>query len=148
VRFRQGKQQREVRATREIVLSAGAIGSPHLLKLSGVGPADELRRNGIAVVHDAQGVGRNLQDHIMVPVPVEDRGRITGNVQPHNLLLWLAQHALKGTGPMASNAAESGAFVRTSPSENLPNIQMHYLPVASDHNQGVYSGREDFCKKP
>jgi choline dehydrogenase len=132
VRFLKGKQSREVRATHEIILSAGAIGSPHLLKLSGVGPADELRRNGIAVVHDAQGVGRNLQDHVMVPVAVEDRGKLTGNIQPHNLLRWLAEHAFKGTGPMASNAAESGAFVRTSPSEKLPDIQMHYLPVASD----------------
>ncbi|MFT3925295.1 MAG: GMC family oxidoreductase N-terminal domain-containing protein [Myxococcales bacterium] len=132
VRCRKGGKVTEIRAAREVILCAGAIGSPQLLMLSGIGPADALRKLGIQVVHDLPGVGQNLQDHIMVPVPVEDKAGITGNIQPLNLLRWLAQHGLTSSGPMASNAAESGAFVRSSSSVERPDLQFHFLPVASD----------------
>jgi choline dehydrogenase len=132
VRYLRGSRAYEARAEREIVLSAGAIGSPHILLLSGIGPADALRAQGIAVALDLEGVGQNLQDHVMVPVAHEDRAKITGNVQPLNLAGWLMQHLVSQTGPMASNAAESGAFVRSAQSEALPNIQFHFLPCASE----------------
>jgi choline dehydrogenase len=132
VRYRQGKQSRIASAAREVVLSSGAIGSPELLLRSGVGPADELRSAGVKVALDLPGVGKNLQDHIMVGVAAEDRSGLTANVNPLNLVRWLAQHRLTSGGPMASNAAEAGAFVKTSASTKLPDIQMIYLPVASD----------------
>jgi choline dehydrogenase len=132
VRYRQGKQSRVASAGREIVLSSGAIGSPEVLLRSGVGPADELRAAGVPAIHDLPGVGKNLQDHIMVGVAMEDKGGVTAHVNPLNLLRWLAQHRMTSAGPLASNAAEAGAFVRTSASSALPDLQFHFLPVASD----------------
>jgi len=131
VRYRIGREVREVRASREIILSAGAIGSAQLLLLSGIGPANELRALGIRVAADLPGVGKNLQDHIMVPVVVADKAGITGNVNPVNLLRWLAAHAITGSGPMASHAAEAGAFVRSSAAARRPDLQFHFLPVGS-----------------
>jgi choline dehydrogenase-like flavoprotein len=132
VRYRQGKQSRIASATREVVLSSGAIGSPELLLRSGIGPADELRAVGVRVVLDLPGVGKNLQDHVMVPVSWQDRSGLTASVNPLNLARWIAQHKLTSAGPMASGACESGAFAKTSASPGRPDIQMHYLPVFSD----------------
>ena len=131
VRYHRGRKQLRVSAAREIILSAGAIGSPELLLRSGIGPADELRAVGVSVALDAPGVGKNLQDHIMVPVAIKDKAGVTANIHPLNLLRWLAQHRMSATGPMASNAAESGAFVRSS-GASKPDLQFHFLPVASD----------------
>jgi len=130
VRYRRGRKAHRAIA-REVVVSSGAIGSPHLLMLSGIGPADELRALGVRVAVDLPGVGKNLQDHIMVGVTVEDRAGITGNVNPVNLLRWLVQHRVSGAGPMASNAAEAGAFVRSSAAAARPDLQFHFLPVGS-----------------
>jgi choline dehydrogenase-like flavoprotein len=132
VRYRHGRKNHVVTATREIVLSSGAIGSPEVLLRSGIGPAGELRPLGVPVAVDLPGVGKNLQDHIMVGVAIKDKAGVTGNVHPLNLLRWLAQHRMSGTGPMASNAAESGAFVRSSASVARPDLQFHFLPVGSD----------------
>ncbi|HEY5146261.1 MAG TPA: GMC family oxidoreductase N-terminal domain-containing protein, partial [Polyangiaceae bacterium] len=131
VRYHRGRKQLRVSAAREIILSSGAIGSPELLLRSGIGPADELRAVGVSVALDAPGVGKNLQDHIMVPVAIKDKAGVTANIHPLNLLRWLAQHRMSATGPMASNAAESGAFVRSS-GASKPDLQFHFLPVASD----------------
>lgn len=68
----------------------------------------------------------------MVPVPMQDKAGVTNHVNPLNLLRWIAQHRLTKAGPMASNAAESGAFVRSAPSLPRPDLQFHFLPVASD----------------
>lgn len=132
VRYRQGKKARQASAAREIILSSGAIGSPEVLLRSGVGPADELRALGLPVTLDLPGVGKNLQDHIMVGVALKDKAGITGHVNPLNLVRWLAQHRMTGAGPMASNAAEAGAFVKSSAATSRPDLQFHFLPVASD----------------
>jgi choline dehydrogenase len=131
VRYRQGKAAREASAAREVILSAGAIGSPQLLLLSGIGPADELRALGIPVVADLPGVGKNLQDHVMVSVGWQDKAKITGHVNPLNILGWLARHWRTKDGPMASNTAESGGFVRTDAGLKHPDLQFHFLPVGS-----------------
>jgi choline dehydrogenase len=131
VRYRRGRSTHLARASREVILAAGAIGSPHLLLLSGVGPADELRAHGVPVQADLPGVGKNLQDHLFVSVGWDDRGETAGEVTPGNLALWLARHAVSKTGPMASNTAESGAFVRTDPALPRPDLQFHFLPVGS-----------------
>eukprot|EP00048_Salpingoeca_helianthica_P016693 m.233669 g.233669 ORF g.233669 m.233669 type:complete len:617 (-) comp19258_c0_seq1:26-1876(-) len=123
-----------VTATREIILSAGAIGSPHLLLLSGVGPEEHLKKFGIPVVRAAAGVGRNLQDHLMAP--------LTFDVQPgHTIsparvqgLSVLTEYLTKGTGLMRSNGIESTAFMRTKLADPAgpPDIQFHTLPACTD----------------
>ena len=128
---REGSPQ-TARAEREVVLSAGAIGSPHVLLLSGIGPADALHARGVKVVHDLPGVGKNLQDHLIAGLGYRDRAGITGNVSPVSLLGWLARYAFTRRGPLASNVAESGGFVRSRPDVPRPDLQLHFLPVGSD----------------
>jgi choline dehydrogenase len=131
VRYARDGQKRVVRAEREVILSAGAIGSPHVLLLSGIGPADNLRAAGVEVVADLPGVGKNLQDHLCAGIGHRDKAGIAGHVNALNVLVWLAQHALTRRGPMASNVAEAGGFVRTRPDLQRPDIQLHFLPVGS-----------------
>ncbi|MFD4668112.1 GMC family oxidoreductase [Lentzea sp. NPDC058450] len=120
VQYQLGGDDQEVRAGREVVLSAGAIRSPHLLLLSGIGPADHLRLHGIPVEVDAPSVGQGLQDH------------------PRVTALWQAKSGprlggywrwkLFGRGPLASNGGEAGAFVRTKPGLAAPDLQYHVCP--------------------
>ena len=118
---------RVLAARREVVLTAGAIGSPQLLLRSGVGPAGHLRELGIAVVHDLPGVGGNLQDHVACPVHVDTRDTtsfgISWRTLPRNagaLLRYLATRR----GPLASNGFESAAFLRSHPGVDRPDIQL------------------------
>jgi choline dehydrogenase len=131
VRYRKDGKTTVARADREVIVSAGAVGSPHVLLLSGIGPADDLRAKGVDVVADLPGVGKNLQDHLIVALGFEDRAGITGDVSPLNLLKWLAQYAINQKGPLASNVAEGGGFVRTRPDEKRPDLQFHFMPVGS-----------------
>jgi choline dehydrogenase len=131
VRYEHQGAMHLARATREVILSAGSIGSPQLLLLSGIGPADELRALGIDV-HADLPVGRNLQDHLLIPVAWEDRARITNNVHPLNILPWFVQYAFTKKGPLSSNVGEGGGFVKTRPGLSHPDLQFHYVPVASE----------------
>ncbi|HEX4896182.1 MAG TPA: choline dehydrogenase [Solimonas sp.] len=129
VRYYRDGSYREIHARREIVLSAGAIGSPHLLLLSGVGPAAHLRQHGLGVVHDLPGVGGNLQDHLDVIVSVRSKTRWGLSLHPRSFLrgLWaLLRYALFRRGELASNIAESGGFLRSHPEEPLPDLQFHF----------------------
>ncbi|MCE3250207.1 MAG: glucose-methanol-choline oxidoreductase, partial [Geminicoccaceae bacterium] len=100
------------RAEQEVVVASGAVGSPRLLLLSGIGPADELERVGVTPLHDLQGVGRNLQDHIDVYVICELAGphSYDRHTRPHRMLWAGVQYLLFGNGPVTSNLAEGGAF--------------------------------------
>jgi choline dehydrogenase len=131
VRYRRGGKTQVARAEREVILSAGAIGSPHLLLLSGIGPAEELRTVGVKIVADLPGVGKNLQDHLCAGIGHRDKAGIVGNVNALNLLFWLLRHAATRRGPLASNVAEGGGFVRTRPDLPRPDVQLHFLPVGS-----------------
>lgn len=131
VRYRVGDESRSVRAAREVVLAAGAIGSPQLLLLSGIGPAVALERLGIPVVMDLPGVGENLQDHVMVTVAAAERGGLTQHINPVAMLGWLAEHTLTTGGPLARNVAEAGAFVRSTPDQPIPDLQLIFLPAGS-----------------
>jgi len=111
----------------EVIVSAGAVGSPQLLMLSGIGPADQLRELGITVMVDSPGVGDNLSDHPVVPamwrtpkVPA-----LWEKAGPKNLFRWQLRHS----GPLTSNIAESGGFSRTRPSLPAPDLQWHALPT-------------------
>lgn len=120
------------RAEREVIVAAGAIGSPRLLLLSGVGPADELRKAGVEVVHDLPGVGKNLQDHIDVYAICELSGRhgYDGYKRIDRQLWAGAQWKLFGSGPATSNLAEGGAFWWADRGEAAPDVQLHFLPGA------------------
>ena len=118
-----------LRAEREIILSAGAIGSPHLLMLSGVGPAAHLRASGIQVVHDAPGVGQNLQDHFFGGVGYEVPRGMSHDMSRLRALGWLALYAAGRRGPLGSNFCEAGAFVRLGPGARRPDLQLHFVPT-------------------
>ncbi len=115
------------RATREVILSAGAIGSPQVLLLSGVGPGRELASLGVPVVADVAGVGRNLQDHPIAGVAYHCREPIT--LLKAEGIGALIQYAFAKRGPLTSNVAEAGAFVRSSPAAELPDLQFHFAPA-------------------
>src|SRR6476661_1435489 len=128
-----------VRATREVVVSAGAIGSPQLLLLSGIGPADELRGVGVAVQHDLPGVGKNLQDHpFITPIWETSLGdSLYGADKPKPLLEWL----LRRTGPLTSTVAEAFAFVRSRPGLPAADLQFHLAPAYFfDHGNEEFEG--------
>ncbi len=127
VEYVQGGTTRSARAEREIVLCAGAISSPHLLMLSGIGPANRLEALDIPVAVDLPGVGENLQDHLVLPVAWECRKPISlagaGNLR--NLLIFAAL----GRGPLTSNLAEAGGFARTTADLEMPDLQFHFVPA-------------------
>src|SRR6185436_18881336 len=111
-----------IHAAGEVILCAGAVRSPQLLMLSGVGPADELKKLGIAVVADRPGVGDNLQDHVRVPVAYECAGpRPTA---PAALVRGALRYALSGRGLFASNVADAAAIVRLDPAREVPNVRI------------------------
>lgn len=114
----------------EIILSAGAYNSPHLLQLSGIGPGEELQKHGIPVVHDAPGVGRNLQDHYVFFTVFDSTYRQTLDIAdrfPH-VLGNLFQYIMSRKGPLSSNVGEAGGFVRSAPDLPAPDIQFHFGP--------------------
>ncbi|HRO82805.1 MAG TPA: choline dehydrogenase, partial [Alicycliphilus denitrificans] len=131
VEYRQGGRLQQVRARREVLLSAGALLSPQLLMLSGVGPADELQRHGIGVLHHLPGVGRNLHDHPDV-VQVVDAPRLTDlfGLSPRgalNLLRGIRQWRAQRSGMLTTNFAEAGGFLKSSPGEARPDLQLHFV---------------------
>jgi choline dehydrogenase len=115
----------------EVICCGGAINSPQLLQLSGVGPADLLRPLGIDVVHDLPGVGENLQDHLEVYVqhactrPVSMAPHLRWHRRP-----WVGVQWLAGAGPGTTNHFEAGGFLRSRASEPYPNLMIHFLPLA------------------
>ncbi|MQW87615.1 GMC family oxidoreductase [Sinorhizobium saheli] len=120
------------RAEREVVVCSGAIGSPHLLLCSGIGPADHLRSVGVPVVHDLPGVGQNLQDHFDMFLIYELSG--AHSYDKYKKLRWQAwaglQYALFRNGPVTSNICEGGLFWYGADDDKLPNLQYHFLPGA------------------
>jgi choline dehydrogenase len=131
--LRNGEPQ-TARANAEVILSGGAVNSPQLLMLSGIGPAEHLIEMGIDVVADSRGVGVNLSDHPMVPV-IWSTPRLRNLWEKGgqgNLLRWQLTHR----GPLASNVAESGGFAHSEPGLPAPDLQLHVLPVPY-RNQGL-----------
>jgi choline dehydrogenase len=133
VRYRDRRGREQVaRAEHEVILAAGAIGSPQLLMLSGIGPADHLRAVGVPVAVDLPGVGQNLQDHPYVVGIWESKvgGSLYGADKPKPLLEWL----LRRTGPLTSSVAEALAFVRSRPGLPAPDLQFHFAPAYFNDN--------------
>ena len=127
-----------VRATREVLVSSGAIGSPKLLLQSGIGPADHLRAVGVEVRHDLPGVGGNLQDHLDLFVIAECTGDHTydGVARLHRTLWAGLQYVLFRSGPVASSLFETGGFWYADPEARSPDIQFH-LGLGSGIEAGV-----------
>ena len=132
VEYRRGGETHRVRIGEELILSGGPINSPQLLKLSGVGPAAELRALGIEVVRDLPGVGENLQDHLEVYVQYGCKQPVS--VAPalkwRNRPLVGAQWLLRRSGPGATNHFEGGGFARSNDGVAYPNLMFHFLPIA------------------
>ncbi|MDP9605416.1 UNVERIFIED_ORG: choline dehydrogenase [Variovorax paradoxus] len=130
-----GSEMVTAQATREVVLSAGAIGSPQILQLSGIGPAELLRQHGIDVVLDAPGVGANLQDHLQIRAVYKIEGAPTLNVMASSMVgkakIGL-EYLLKRSGPMSMAPSQLGAFTRSSPDREWPNLQYHVQPLSLD----------------
>ena len=120
-------QPRRADAAREVILSGGAINSPQLLMLSGVGPADQLRDHGIPVVHELPGVGQHLLDHLAVVTIVECKEPVT--LAAAESLPNVARFLVSGRGMLTSNVAEACAFVRTRDGLPAPDLELVFAPV-------------------
>lgn len=130
--LRDGKRE-VVRANREVILSAGAFNSPHLLLLSGIGPAEELREQGIEVVRDLPGVGRNLQEHASVGLIFEAAvDTFDRELRLDRMILSVLRWQLSGTGPVAGLPVGAQGFLRTREGLDRPDDQLLISPVAMD----------------
>jgi choline dehydrogenase len=130
-----GQELMQVRATRQVLLCAGSIGSPQILQLSGLGPAGLLQQNGIQVRQDLPGVGANLQDHLQIRAVYKVRGVQTLNSLANSVLgkarIGL-QYLLTRSGPMSMAPSQLGAFTRSSPEHAWPNVEFHVQPLSLD----------------
>ncbi|MFY0616466.1 GMC family oxidoreductase [Shimia sp.] len=129
-------------ARREVILSSGAFGSPQLLLLSGIGPREEIEKHGITLQHELPGVGKNLQDHLDHILSYRNKQKDTVGLTPSGLAK-MTKAALRwrktGTGLFASPFAESGAFFKTDPSLDRPDIQLHFVVgIVDDHNRKIH----------
>lgn len=135
VRFRQDSTAKLARCRGEVVLAAGAIGSPHLLMLSGVGPANQINRFGILPILDKPGVGENLQDHLQLRLIYKVSGVTTLNETYRSLIRRLGMglnYFLRRRGPLTMAPSQLGAFTRSDPDQERPNIQYHVQPLSLD----------------
>ena len=140
----------EVRARREVILSAGAFGSPQLLMLSGIGPAAHLQQVGVPVAHDLAGVGRNLQDHIDYVQTWRTRSdtetfgmSVRGGLK---LAAAMLEWKNKRTGRITSSIAESGAFMRSDPQVQVPDLQLVFvMGIVDDHARKLHWGHGISC---
>ena len=139
VEYRQGKETKQIRARREVILSSGAFQTPQLLMLSGVGDGAALAKHGIATTHHLPGVGQNLQDHpdfvfgFASDAPYF-AGLSFGGIA--RIFKGIAQYRRERRGPMTSNIAECGGFLKTRPDLEVPDIQLHFcMAMVNDHGR-------------
>jgi choline dehydrogenase len=117
----------QVRVDREVILSSGAINTPQLLMLSGIGPAEHLKSLDIKIVSDLPGVGKNLMDHLCLPVVYACTKKVT--LDKADTILNLIRYILFKNGPLTSNIAEAGGFIKTSKDLQAPDVQFHFCPA-------------------
>ena len=141
VAYVKGGKTIEITATQEVILSGGAINSPQLLMLSGIGPVNELQKHGIAVQHALPGVGQNLQDHLDLMVVHKCTQPVSLGVSFSTLLAQvkhLFNYLFKRTGPLTTNGAEGGGFVKSDPQQTIPDLQFHFAAVhLEDHARNL-----------
>jgi len=150
VEFEHEGHTKQLRATREVLLCAGALQSPQILMLSGIGPRKHLVEKGIACVHDLEGVGQNLHDHVDV-VQVVNAPKLKDSF---GLSLSAMARVLKGmvewrkyrTGMLTTNFAEAGGFIKSQPSERTPDLQLHFvIGKLVDHGRATVFGHGYSC---
>ena len=132
VEFMRDGQRQLARTAREVILTAGAINSPQLLQLSGVGPGALLQSHGIPVVHESPAVGRNLQDHLGIDYLYRSRlPTLNNQLHPWWGKLWAGtRYLMLRRGPLALSVNQGGGFVRTRPGLSRPNLQLYFSPVS------------------
>ncbi len=149
VMARTGKTSRQIMARREVILSAGAFGSPQILLLSGIGDKADLSPHGIAQTHALPGVGKNLQDHIDWIASFKSSSRDTVGVSLRAGLKMLSEgrkYRKHKRGMFTTNYAESGGFLYTDKAEPSPDIQLHFVCAAvDDHGRKVHLGYGYSC---
>ena len=130
-----GDKVNTVVANKEVVLSAGSIGSPHILQVSGVGDSSKLKGHNINIIHDLKGVGKNLQDHLMFrPIyKVKNLKSLNGKINSliGNVLIGL-EYIFKQSGPMTMGASQVCLFAKSDSSRATPNLQCHVQPISTD----------------
>ena len=133
IEFRQkGAGKVTAKARREVILAAGAIGSPMILQLSGIGPGDVLKAAGIEVRHELPGVGENLQDHLQIRCAYKVSGVKTLNERSQTLwhkAMIALEYAIWRSGPMSMAPSQLGCFAKSDPSRETPNLQYHIQPL-------------------
>ncbi len=130
-----GREMVTARARGEVLLSAGSIGSPQILQLSGIGPGEQLRALGLPVLQDLPGVGANLQDHLQIRAVFKVKGVRTLNTLANSawgrMRIGL-EYALRRTGPMSMAPSQLGAFTRSRPDKAWPDLEFHVQPLSLD----------------
>ena len=143
VRYARNGQVETAGAAREVILAAGAIGSPHIMELSGIGSGAVLKAAGVPVRHELAGVGENLQDHLQVRFIFVCTAKGSLNDVWHSRwqqMLTGIEYALKRSGILTIGAGAVGAFARSRPDVELPDIQFHFLPLSADRpGQGLHA---------
>ncbi len=134
-------ESERINCNREVILSAGAIQSPHILMLSGIGDVTELSRQGIDIIQALPGVGKNLQDHIWTGVSSMSAIPTANSLlNPWNMAKAFLQHFFLKSGPLANSPIEANAFLKSDPSLSKPDIQFHFVPlgIADDYSTDIY----------
>jgi choline dehydrogenase len=144
--YLQGEAKSQVRIGHELIICAGPINSPQLLKLSGIGPAAELKAHGIEVVHDLAGVGENLQDHLefYFQVACTEPVSLYSSINLWSRALIGARWLLRKDGLGATNHFESCGFIRSRPGIRFPDIQYHFLPMAVAYDGSTLAQEHGF----
>ena len=149
VAYRQGGQEKQVTAKREVILCGGAFNSPQLLQLSGVGRVEDIEPHGITLVHELPGVGQNLQDHLDFTLAYKSKDRdnfgisLPGSV---SLLKHMADWRKSGTGMLSTPFAEGAAFLKTESHLERADIQLHFvISIVDDHARKLHMGHGFSC---
>ena len=135
VELEQGGHQTTAHARRQVILTAGSIGTPQILMLSGIGPAAHLQDLGIDVAKDLPGLGQNLQDHLQIRTSYRIEGARTLNDMQASLFgkaRIAAEYAIRRSGPMAMAPSQLGLFTRSNPRFATPNVEFHVQPLSLD----------------
>lgn len=149
VTYRKGKKEHDVHAAREVILSGGAFNSPQLLMLSGIGAAQEVQRHNIDLVHDLPGVGKNLQDHLdyILGYTSKDTDNFgIGLAGTIGLIKHIFKWRKDGKSMVATPFAEGAGFLKTDPSLDRPDIQLHFvISIVDDHARKLHLGYGFSC---
>jgi choline dehydrogenase-like flavoprotein len=149
VAYRHGKQDKEVRATKEVVLCGGAFQSPQLLMLSGVGRSKDIKAHGIEMIHELPGVGQNLQDHLdfVLGYKTKDTDNVGIGVRATAKLIGeVFKWRKHGNSMVSSTIAESGSFFKSDPAVERPDLQTHFvIAIVEDHARRLHLGHGYSC---